>query len=198
MKVTEDHVQGDDVEQFTAVLEVKDNGDWSPSAPITLKGADGETAWEVGIDFLAQRRPRGGFRLRVWPGKRADLFTAPAVTIGPRDVQRSAPPTKRVLRAGRRHHRTRVAGPASEVVERVRLDRVPLGSAILVTDDPSNTAASEGQGPWYPAAHTDGAVRATVKQFSHRFSGRDIVAVDFVLSVGEMRGLQPDRTVPRG
>lgn len=184
------------MEEFTAVLEVRDNGHWSPSAPITLKGADGDTAREVALDFLAQRQPRGQFRLRVWPGSQVDLFTDPAVTIGPSDVQRDPAPA-RVLRAGRRYHRTRVSGPASQVVHRVRLDEVPLGSAILVTDDPRNTAATECEGPWYPAAHTDGAVRATVKQANYQFAGRHtMVAVDLVLSVGEMRGLKPDRSVP--
>lgn len=183
---------------FTAVLEVRDNGDWSPSVPIALEGADGETAREVGLDYLEENRPTGEFRLRVWRGRRADPFADPAAVVGPKDVACAGGGRGHVLRPRLRQHRTRLAGPVSEVVERVRIDEVPLGSAILVTDDRRNTAAVECEGPWYPAAHADGAVRATVKQVSYHFAGRDtVVAIDFVLSVGQMRGLRPDRTVPR-
>lgn len=181
---------------FTAVLEVKEDAGWKPSAPIALEGGDGDSAREVGIDFLAERQPRGEFRLRVWPGRRADLLSEPAVTVGPKDVRGAERGSVHVLRAGRRHHRVRMSGPASEVVGRVRLGEVEPGMAIMVTDDPHNTAASECDGPWYPASDPVRAVRATVKQRRALMGAGDTVRrVDFVLSVGEMRGVRPDRTV---
>lgn len=188
-----------DMGHFTAVLEVRDGADWAPSAPIPLQGDDGDTPREVGLDFLTESQPEHEeYRLRVWCGRRPNLLAEPAAVVSASDVECSEHRGGHVLRAGRRHHRLRVTGPASAVVERVRLDEVALGSAILVTRDRRNTAASECLGPWYPAAHADGAVRATVKQARHHYVDRHTVgAVDLVLSVGDMTHVRPDRTAPR-
>ncbi|WP_431881949.1 hypothetical protein [Micromonospora chalcea] len=183
------------MEGFTAVLEVKESGGWERSGPIPLRGDDTDTAREVALDFLADRQPEGDYRLRVWCGERPNLLDAPAVTVGPNDVRCAQSGGTHVLRAGRRRHRTRVTGPVGEVVPRVRLDEVALGSAIWVTTDRRNTAAAECAGPWFPAADRQGAVRATVRQScAHMRDHETVDRLDFVLSVGEMVGVRPDRT----
>lgn len=182
--------------RFTAVLEVDEGAGWKPSAPIELKADDEESAYEAGLDFICERNPRGDrWRLRVWRGERIDLLAAPEATVGPKDraaAQRRCPGT--VLRAGRRRHVTRMSGPASEVVQRVRADELVLGSAVLVTGDRANTAAVEGEGPLWPAAHADRAVRATVRQMCVNATGPRAGTVDVVTSAGEVRGVREDRT----
>ncbi|TDC02645.1 hypothetical protein E1091_00140 [Micromonospora fluostatini] len=179
---------------YAAVLEVRDGSGWAPSAPIEIKADEGTSPAEAGADFMATRKPRGRWRLRVWVGDRVRLAAPPAATVTAETLAAAERGEVPVARASRRHHPVRVSGPVSAVVDRVALADIEVGQRVLLTDDRHASAAHECTGPWWPAAHAEGAVEAVVKLRAVT-QGRDGDVVDLVTTVGEVRRVSAERSI---